>query len=148
MTAPSATSIAICRVESWRRIGSFVVRLALASAFLSATASEGAIEGHTSMHDVVIRPLPRAIVSSTLSVRTISTAPRAAGSGPIAFRPVDASLLQGVAIAEDGKIWIAPYRHGAQTSGPYERIVQFDPRTSQMSAFKMTRIDVRPSRVV
>lgn len=112
--------------------------LALICAFMSASTSHAAPESDNPAREVTIRR-GAALVPSVETPRVVGASAIVPGSGSIPFRPVDASLLDAVAVSKRGDIWIAPMRNGAQTSGTSERIVIFDPRTSQMSAFKIGR---------
>jgi streptogramin lyase len=130
-----------------RRIGQMVLRLALICAFMSVSTSYAAPVSPSPVREVTIRQGTE-LVTSLETPRVVLASTIASGNGTIPFRPVDASLLEAVAVSKRGQIWIAPIRNGAQTSGTSERVVMFDPHTSRMSAFKIGRLVSEVASVV
>jgi virginiamycin B lyase len=105
---------------------------------MSASASHAALISPSPVREVTIQR-GAALVPSVQTPRVVGASAIVTGSGTNPFRPVDASLLEAIAVSKRGDIWIAAIRNGAQTSGTSERIVVFDPHTSRMSAFKLGR---------
>ncbi|HYK51971.1 MAG TPA: hypothetical protein VEV38_00360 [Candidatus Eremiobacteraceae bacterium] len=123
-----------------RRIVLSCVRLAIACAFTSGGASQAASVATNQIHQITLSPAAAPIKFTTEDVRIVHASAKTSGTGEVAYRPVDASLLQAVAISKLGSIWIAPLRNGAQTSGTSERLVIFDPHSNTMAALKIPRL--------